>query len=125
MLLVCHFLLGPDDVAEFRVRAGRAVALLGARPGCRSVALGRAVDTPGAWVLSARFDSVTAYRRSLAPFEVREHVAPLLAQCLTAAAEVPTTFEVLLEHDGTALREHPGLLAEPFPVAAEGGGDDR
>ncbi len=112
MLLVCHFLLAPDEVEEFTDRAAAALALLGAQPGCRGAEVGRAVDEPGRWVLTARFDSVTAYRRSLSPFDVRTHVAPLLAQCLTAAPDViPSTFETLLSYDGEAVRSHPTLLA--------------
>lgn len=112
VLLVCHFLLAPGEEEEFRTRAAAALALLGAQPGCRGAEVGRAVDEPGCWVLTARFDSVTAYRRSLSPFEVREHVVPLLAQCLSAAPDVvPTTFETVLSYDGDAVRSHPTLLA--------------
>ena len=45
------------------------------------------------WVLTVRFVSVDAYRRALSPFEVREHVIPLLSEALT---DTPSTFETLL-----------------------------
>ncbi|MEO6881861.1 MAG: antibiotic biosynthesis monooxygenase family protein [Mycobacteriaceae bacterium] len=112
MLLVCHFLLTPDEVEEFTARAVTALGLLGSQPGCRGVEVGRAVDEEGRWVLTARFDSVNAYRRSLSPFDVREHVAPLLARCLSESpGVVPTTFETLLSCDGGTVRSHPTLLA--------------
>lgn len=112
VLLVCHFLLAPGEVEQFRARAATALALLGAQPGCRGAEVGRAVDEPGCWVLTARFDSVTAYRRSLSPFDVRTHVAPLLAQCLTEPpVVVGTTFETLLSYEDGTVRSHPSLLA--------------
>ncbi|GAB2926295.1 hypothetical protein GCM10027047_24200 [Rhodococcus aerolatus] len=99
MLLVCHLVLPADPGAadELLARAHRAAALLSAQPGCRGVEVGRAVDDPGHGVLTARFDSVPAYRRSLAPFDVREHVVPLLSLAVEDPGEVPSTFETLLE----------------------------
>ena len=52
--------------------------LLAAQPGCRGVELGRSVDETGHWVLR-RASTVPAYRRALQPFDVREHVVPLLS----------------------------------------------
>lgn len=88
MLLVCRF--APEDPDAFLDRGRRAVALLAAQPGCLSAELGRGVDEPGRWVLVAVFDSVTAYRRALQPFDVREHVVPWLSE---ADATEPSTFE--------------------------------
>lgn len=101
MLLVCLFDVPTAELADFTARARTAVALLSAQPGCRGATAGPAVDEPGTWVLTARFDSVPAYRRALSPFPVREQVAPLLARCRGGA---PTTFEVLLDgEDGTVV----------------------
>lgn len=119
MLLVCHFL--PADPAGFPARAGRAAALLSAQPGCQGVTVGRAVDEPAHWVLSAGFDSVTAYRRALGPFEVREHVVPLLAEALPVPGAVPATFEVLLVAAGGELDVR-GSLRTPAAGPAEGSG---
>lgn len=108
MLLVCRFAVPDTDVATFRVRAHRALELLGAAAGCRGGELGRSVDEPQRWVLAVRFDSVDAYRRALSPFPVREHVVPLLADALT---DDPATFEVLASAVGDAVVEHPTRLA--------------
>lgn len=118
MLLVCRW--GPDEAGEpsdFLDRARRAVALLARRPGCERVELGRAVESPGEWVLVAVFASLTDYRRALSPFEVREHVVPLLAAARTAD---PATFERRFSAGGGAgvgvppasdgVVEHPSIL---------------
>ena len=125
MLLVCVFDV-PDGVhAEFTVRARAAVALLAEQPGCRGVAAGPSIDEPETWVLTARFDSVPAYRRSLSPFAVREHVAPLLAEC---RGGLPTTFEVLMDGVGGTLEEWASLRGADAGTRARAGNpapDDR
>jgi quinol monooxygenase YgiN len=108
VLLICRFDVSPSDAPEFRRRAHRALRLLSAAPGCRHAGLGRAIEEPGRWVLTALFDSVVAYRRALSPFEVREHVIPLLSEALT---DEPGTYEVLAEGSDGELTEHPTLLA--------------
>ena len=105
MLLVCRF--APDDPDAFMERGRRAVELLVAQPGCRSAELGRGVDEPGEWVLVAVFDSVTAYRRSLSPFEVREHVVPWLSE---ADASDTSTFERRLVGGPEGVTEQASLL---------------
>ena len=104
MLLVCRF---TDPGPEFPDRARRALELLTAQPGCTGGEVGRSVDEPGAWVLTARFASVDAYRRSLSPFPVREHVVPLLSE----AEPVPSTFETLAVGADGAVEVLPSLLA--------------
>jgi len=118
MLLVCVFDVPDGDRAAFTGRARRAAELLGCQPGCRGVSVGRAVDAPQRWVLTARFDSVTAYRRCLAPFAVREHVVPLLAQCLDG---VPSTYEVLLDSVDGTVAEASSLLADDASTVRRGG----
>ena len=110
MLLVCRFQPADDpaDVAAFRERAHRALALLTAAPGCLGGEVGRSVDEPSAWVLTVRFASVDAYRRALSPFDVREHVVPLLSE----ADPVPSTFETLVSAVDGAVREHASLLTD-------------
>ena len=105
MLLVCRF--QPADPVAFADRARRALALLTAAPGCLGGEVGRAVDEPGSWVLTARFSSVDAYRRALSPFDVREHVVPLLSE----AQPEPSTFETLVSAVDGAATVHPSLLA--------------
>lgn len=106
MLLVCRFATPvPVDLVP---RARRALELLTAAPGCLGGELGRAVDDPGCWVLTVRFASVDAYRRSLSPFAVREHVVPLLAEATPETA----TFETLVEAVGGEATDHRSLRAE-------------
>lgn len=106
VLLVCRFTTPtPPDLLP---RARRALELLTAAPGCIGGELGRAVDEPDSWVLTVRFTSVDAYRRSLSPFAVREHVVPLLAE---ATPEI-STFETLVDAVGGEATDHPSLLVE-------------
>ncbi|WP_224386308.1 antibiotic biosynthesis monooxygenase [Pseudonocardia sp. ICBG1293] len=109
MLLVCRFRVSPSDEAAFTTRAARALELLAARPGCRGGEAGRAIEDPAQWVLTVRFDSVDAYRRALGPFEVREHVHPLLAEADTTTE---ATYESLVTvAPGAAPTHHPSLLS--------------
>ncbi|PVZ05792.1 antibiotic biosynthesis monooxygenase [Actinomycetospora cinnamomea] len=107
MLLVCRF--APDGDEGFPARARRAVALLAAQPGCEGVELARAIEEPGRWVLVARFATVTAYRRALQPFDVREHVVPFLSEALT---DEPGTYERGLVAGPDGVTEHPSLLTD-------------
>jgi quinol monooxygenase YgiN len=104
VLLVCRF--QPADPAAFADRARRALALLTAAPGCLGGELGRAVDEPERWVLTARFASVHAYRRALSPFDVREHVVPLLSEAQ------PSTFETLVAAVDGQVTSHPSLRTD-------------
>lgn len=106
MLLVCRF--RPADRDRFVERAERALRLLSAQPGCLDATLAQAVDDQGAWLLVARFASVAAYRRALSPFDVREHVVPLLAE---AIADEPAAYEPLLRATGGELDELTSLIA--------------
>jgi len=108
VLLICRYQVTPDGEAAFVERAHRALALLTRAQGCLGGGLGRAVDRPDRWVLTARFASVVAYRRALSPFDVREHVVPLLAEAL---ADEPATYETLADAEAGAVTDHPSLLA--------------
>ncbi|MBW4721768.1 antibiotic biosynthesis monooxygenase family protein [Saccharothrix obliqua] len=107
MLLVCRFTVPEPAVAEFTARAERALELLTARPGCVRGSLGRALDEADRFVLTVEFESVVAYRRAMSPFEVREHVVPLLSE----ASVEPAAFEPLLVADGGAVRRRTSLVA--------------
>ena len=87
-------------------RRGSAARLSGAF--CALVRVLRAVDDPGRWVLAVRFASVDAYRRALSPFEVREHVIPLLSEALT---DEPATYETLVDATEGTATDHPSLRA--------------
>ena len=106
VILVCRFAV--TDPATFLPRARRALELLTAADGCTGGEVGRSVDEPDRWVLTVRFTGVHAYRRALRPFDVREHVIPLLSE---AETDTPQTYETLSEAtDGQAM-DHRSLLA--------------
>ena len=110
MLLVCRFTVPEEQVAEFLDRAGRALELLQAQPGCVHGTLGRSTEEGDRFVLAVLFESVTAYRRAMSPFPVREVVVPLLSQ---ADNDGPNGFEVLVESDREGgVRTHRSLVAE-------------
>jgi quinol monooxygenase YgiN len=108
VLLVCRFAVAPADAPAFLARGRRVLELLTTAGGCRGGELGRSVDEPDRWVLTVRFASVDAYRRALSPFEVREHVVPLLSEAL---ADDVSTFEALLTAQDGSAEEHRSLLA--------------
>jgi len=104
VLLVCRF---ADPAPDFAARAGRALELLTAQPGCFGGELGRSVDEPGAWVLAVRFATVDAYRRALGPFDVRAEVVPLLSEAMPEAS----TYETLGRAADGELATFPSLRA--------------
>ncbi|QFZ17310.1 antibiotic biosynthesis monooxygenase family protein [Saccharothrix syringae] len=108
MLLVCRFTVPEASTGAFTERVDRALALLTAQPGCRRAQLSRSTDEDERFVLTAEFDSVVAYRRALSPFEVREHVVPLLSE---ADTDGPAAYEPLLVADGGEVRRETSLLA--------------
>jgi quinol monooxygenase YgiN len=119
VLLVCHYRIAAGAVEAFTARARRAVELLTAQPGCRHATVARALDEADAWLLVVEFDSVTAYRRALSPFHVREHVVPLLSESHseshsesnTAGTVEPSTFERILVASGGTVEQRDSLIA--------------
>jgi Antibiotic biosynthesis monooxygenase len=93
MLLVCRFTVPEDDLAEFDGRAGRVLELLTAQPGCVRGVMARSADDARSWVMTVEFESLVAYRRALAPFEVRTELVPLLSMAELA----PAAFEILAD----------------------------
>lgn len=108
MILICRFVIDPSGAQDFVTRARRALGLLTAQPGCSGGELGRSPDDVTRWVLAVRFESVVAYRRALSPFDVREHVVPLLSEAL---AGEPGSYEVLAAAEGGVVTDHGSLLA--------------
>ncbi|MGM1063845.1 antibiotic biosynthesis monooxygenase family protein [Saccharothrix sp. Mg75] len=121
MLLVCRFTVPEASVTDFTGRVERALTLLTAQPGCRRGQLSRSADEADRFVLTVEFDSVPAYRRAMSPFEVREHVVPLLSE---AAADEPAAYEPLLvAADGGVRREVSLVAHDAFTVRlGEAGG---
>ncbi|AHH95086.1 hypothetical protein GCM10010174_56500 [Kutzneria viridogrisea] len=108
MLLVCRFAVAESDTETFTARVRTALELLTAQPGCRGGRLARSTDLDGRWVLVVEFDSVVAYRRSLSPFPVREHVIPLLSEALP---DEPAAYELALSAADGHAEQHVSLLA--------------
>lgn len=108
MLLVCRFAVAESETEAFTARVRRALELLTGQPGCRTGRLARSTDEDGRWVLVVEFDSVVAYRRSMSPFPVREHVIPLLSEALS---DEPAAYELVVSADGGATEDHVSLLA--------------
>jgi antibiotic biosynthesis monooxygenase len=109
VLLICRYQVSPEREASFVDRARRALALLTRADGCLDGSLARAFDQPDRWVLTVRFASVVDYRRAMSPFEVREHVVPLLSEAL---ADEPATYETLAEASAGAVTEHVSLIED-------------
>lgn len=107
MLLVCRFRV--SDPKTFTARVERALKLLTAQPGCHKGTLARSTDEDDRWVLTVEFESVVAYRRAMSPFDVREHVIPLLSEALT---DEPAMYEPTLTSADGQVEEHTSLLAE-------------
>ncbi|GLZ33968.1 hypothetical protein Lesp02_61560 [Lentzea sp. NBRC 105346] len=107
MLLVCRFRV--SDPGPFADRARKALELLTKQPGCTKAQLSRSTDDDDRWVLTAEFDSVVAYRRAMSPFDVREHVIPLLSE---AETDAPAMYEPLLTAVDGETTERVSLLAE-------------
>jgi quinol monooxygenase YgiN len=105
VLLVCSFTVPTTDSPQFTTQANRAIELLTTQPGCLRAVLAHSADEPTSWVLTAEFASVVAYRRALSPFEVREHVIPLLSQGEASA------YEVLTESTNGHLTQHTSVVA--------------
>ena len=116
MILICRFVIDPYRAEGFLTRARRALGLLTAQRGCLGGQLGRSPDDITRWVLAVQFESVVAYRRALSPFDVREHVVPLLSEALTGE---PGSYEVLAAAQDGAVTDHGSLLA---PDAERGSG---
>ncbi|MGQ0839602.1 antibiotic biosynthesis monooxygenase [Actinokineospora sp.] len=106
MLLIARFTVAEPE--PFTARAQRALELLLAQPGCRRGLLVRSTESASAWVLTVEFASVSAYRKSLSPFDVREHVISLLAE---ADSTEPAAYEVVIEAEPGSVRKHTSLLA--------------
>lgn len=106
-LLVAHFddpRLGLSDTAR------SALELLAAQPDCRRLRFARSTERAGVFVLVAEFDSAAAYRRALAPFDVRTFVIPWLS---TARVDNSAVNEVLFEADAGVVRQVEPTVPEP------------
>ena len=107
MLVVTRYRVLQADAAGFREQARVALAALAARPGCRTVTLGRAGDDPELWTLTSTWASVGDYRRALSSHPVKLHAVPLMYSSI----DEPSAYEELITWDpASGLREHPSDL---------------
>jgi hypothetical protein len=97
MLVVTRYRVDAAQARSFLQRAQAALAVLAGCHGWRSGHVGRAVDDPTLWVLTAEWDDVGSYRRAISTPVVRTAVLPLLGSAL----DEPTAFELLTASDGT------------------------
>lgn len=87
--------------------AETALNALAACPGFAGGEIEAAVDDPELMVITSRWESVGSYRRALSDFNVKANAVPLLY----GAIDEPTAFEVLRDHDGTAMTSHTSARA--------------
>ncbi len=106
-ILVAHF---DDPGGRLPDAALPALTLLAGQPECRRLRFAHSTERAGVFVLVAEFDSAGAYRRALAPFDVRTVVVPWLS---TARIGDSGVNEVLLRADaGVVVRVEP-TVPEP------------
>jgi hypothetical protein len=122
VLLVCRFAVPETEAVGFTARARRALELLSAQSGALGGQLGRAADDATRWVLVVRFESLAAYRRALSPFDVREHVVPLLSEALP---DEPAGYELLLDAEGGTVEQRISVLASDAGTVRVGEGAGR
>jgi hypothetical protein len=101
--LVCRFTGVSDDFLE---RARPALELL-RDPGRGPVRLARSTEVGDTWVLTAQFESVPAYRRTLSSFAAKTVLVPFLS---TADIDTSGVFEVRYGADGDTVVEYPGIV---------------
>lgn len=116
MLVVTRFDVPEDEAETFQAQAQAALDAFAVRPGHLRGRVGRATDTPTAWVLATEWESVGAYRRSLSSYDVKVDAAPLLAR----GRDEPSAYEVLLATDGGPTTATRSLRAKDADVSAIG-----
>lgn len=93
MLVVTRYRVDADAARTFLRRAQAALAVLARCSGWRAGHVGRAVDDPTLWILTAEWADVGSYRRALLAPEVRVAAVPLLGEAL----DEPSAFELLTD----------------------------
>jgi len=99
MLVVTRYRIDADQAPSFLRRARAALAVLASCAGWRSGQVGRAVDDPTLWIVTAEWADVGSYRRALSAPDVKMAVEPLLGSAL----DEPTAFELLTDLQGSAV----------------------
>ena len=115
VLVVNRYRVLEPDGGQFLAQARPALQALADRPGFVRGRVGRSSDDTTVWVIVTEWASVGAYRPALGGYEVKLHAVPLMYQ----AIDEPGAFEVLLDHDGDAVRERESDRA---PDSLEGPG---
>jgi quinol monooxygenase YgiN len=97
MLVVTRYRVDAEAAQTFLRRAQTALAELARCSGWRSGHVGRAVDDPTLWILTAEWADIGSYRRALMAPDVRVAVVPLLGEAL----DEPSAYELLTEVEGS------------------------
>ena len=103
LVLSTRYRISPSEGASFLESASVALSALTAQPGALAGRVGRATDDPQLWLLTCEWESVGAYRRALAAYEVKMHAIPVMYR----AIDEPTAFEVLRAVDPTRVSSGP------------------
>ena len=107
MLVVTRYRVNVGEAQSFLRRARSALAVLEHCAGWRSGQVGRAVDDPTLWILTAQWADVGSYRRALSTPDVMAEL-PLLGE----AIDEPSAFELLTQRNGpgSALAADAGVV---------------
>ena len=97
MLAISRFRYDEAEARTAEEELGRCLEGLGACPGFRAGAVGRALDDPGLWVLETSWLSVGAYRRALSSYEIKVTVVPMLSRAIDEAS----AFEIIVGEGAT------------------------
>ena len=114
MLVLTRHRVAESAASDFVTQAGKALAVLGQRPGFVDGALGRNVDDPDLWVLSTRWRDTGSYRRALSAYDVKLTAVPLLSTAL----DEPSAYEVVLGDGGDGTSSHASQTGSTGPGAA-------
>ena len=91
MIVVNRFRVPPERAEQFRTDLQAARETLAARPGHVRGRIGRNTDDPDLWVLTTEWESVGAYRRALATYDVKLTAVPVLSRAL----DEPSAYELV------------------------------
>ena len=97
MLVVTRYRVDTEAAPTFLRRAQAALTELARCSGWRSGHVGRAVDDPTLWIVTAEWADIGSYRRALMVPEVRVQAVPLLGE----AIDEPSAFELFTDVEGS------------------------
>ena len=110
MLVVNRFDVTESSSEQFRADAKAALSALSRCTGFVRGRFGASMDDPRYCALVTEWETVGAYRRALAAFDVKMYATPLLARALPE----PAAFEIALAADGGDVTEYSSDRAPGF-----------